>query len=125
MARSNRPLDLKVAHARHERQKSREYEERIIEVEQGSFTPLVFTTSGGMAPRALIFYSALAQQLAEKRKESKSCVVAWMRCRLSFSLLRSALLCLRGTRRKPQAETNIRELDIQEVVVDSRISLND
>ena len=31
----------------HEREKKRAYEERIIESEKGSFTPLVFTTSGG------------------------------------------------------------------------------
>ena len=124
MAHSNRDLELKAAHKRSENQKIREYGERILEVEQGSFTPLVFTTSGGLAPKALTFYSCLAQQLAEKRKQAKSCVVAWMRCRLSFSLLRSALLCLRGTRKKPQAATHIRELDIEECVIESRIDRN-
>ena len=124
MAQSNRDLELKAAHTRSENQKIREYGDRILEVEQGSFTPLVFTTSGGLAPRALTFYSCLAQQLAEKRKQAKSCVVAWMRCRLSFSLLRSALLCLRGTRKKPQAATHVRELDIEECVIESRIDRN-
>ena len=124
MAQSNRDLELKAAHIRSENQKIREYGDRILEIEQGSFTPLVFTTSGGLAPRALTFYSCLAQQLAEKRKQAKSCVVAWMRCRLSFSLLRSALLCLRGTRKKPQATTHIRELDIEECTISSRIDMN-
>ena len=124
LAHSNRNQQLKAAHNMHENQKIREYGERIQEVEQGSFTPLVFTTSGGWAPRAHTFYSCLAQQLAEKRKQAKSCVVAWMRCRLSFSLLRSALLCLRGTRQKPLAATHIRDLDIEECVVDSRIDLD-
>ena len=76
MAHSNRNLELKAAHLRNERQKIRKYGDRVIEVEQGSFTPLVFTTSGGWAPQALTFYSCLAQQLAEKRKQPKSYVVA-------------------------------------------------
>ncbi|KAG0712340.1 Transmembrane protein 268 [Chionoecetes opilio] len=57
--------------------------------------PLVFTTSGGMGPKAKCFYSRLADIMAEKKHQPRSHVVAWMRCRLSFSLLRSALLCLR------------------------------
>ena len=121
MACSNRRLELKAAHEGNGNQKYRENGERVLEVEQGSFTPLVFTTSGGLAPKAITFYSCLAQQLAEKRKQAKSCVVAWMRCRLSFSLLRSALLCLRGTRKKPQADIHLNEIDLEICVQDSRI----
>lgn len=97
MAQSNRDQDLHAAHGRHENDKIREYGERVEEVEQGTFTPLVFTTTGGMAPRAKAFYAILAQQLADKKQQSRNCVTAWMRCRLSFSLLRSSVLCLRGT----------------------------
>jgi len=69
MAPSNRGLDLRAVHLRHENAKVREYRERIQEVDHGSFTPLVFTTTGGMAPRAATFYGILAQQLAEISKE--------------------------------------------------------
>lgn len=124
MSSSNCTQELKSAHTKHENQKMREYGERIREVEQGTFTPLVFTTSGGMAPRAITFYSCLAQQLAERRKQQKSCVVAWIRCRLAFSLLRSALLCLRGTRTKPTTYTSVRDIDIEQTVIDSRIDIN-
>lgn len=121
MAPSNRGQQLKAAHLRHENEKMREYGERIQEVEQGSFTPLVFTTAGGMASRATTFYAILAQQLADKKRQAKSNVTAWMRCRLSFSLLRSALLCLRGTRTKPPAYTSIRDTDFEETVQECRI----
>jgi len=124
MATSNRSQELLSAHTKHENNKMREYGERVREVEQGTFTPLVFTTSGGMSPRATIFYSSLAQQLAEKRQQQKSAVVAWMRCRLAFSLLRSSLLCLRGTRNKPAMYTSLKDLDIEETVVNSRIERN-
>ena len=123
MAQSNRDQDLLAAHKRNEQAKKREYDERIREVEQGTFTPLVFTSSGGMAPQAITFYAHLAQQLSEKKKQSKSSVVAWMRCRLSFSLLRSAILCIRGTRSKPPAYTNVGDLDFEETVIDSRIGI--
>ena len=124
MATSNRNQDLKAAHTKHENDKMREYGERVREVEQGTFTPLVFTTSGGMAPRAVTFYSCLAQQLAEKKQQQKSCVVAWIRCRLAFSLLRSSLLCLRGTRNKPGKYTHIKDIDIEQTVVNSRLERN-
>ena len=121
MAQSNRDQDLLAAHRRNEQDKKREYDERIREVEQGTFTPLVFTSSGGMAPQAITFYAHLAQQLSEKKKQPKSSVVGWMRCRLSFSLLRSAILCIRGTRSKPPTYTNVGDLDFEETVVESRI----
>ena len=121
MAQSHRNQDLLSAHKKNENEKKREYDERIREVEHGTFTPLVFTSSGGMAPLAIKFYSTLAQQLAEKRQQPSSCITAWLRCRLSFSLLRSAILCLRGTRTKPPAYTSVGDLDFQETVIDSRI----
>ena len=88
MAKSYRGMELIQAHVRNEREKARAYEERIINVEHGSFTPLVFTTSGGMAPRAQVFYKRLAELMAERKQKPKSVIVAWMRCRLSFSLLK-------------------------------------
>ena len=41
-------LSLDEAHARNERDKTRKYGERIINVKQGTSTPLVFTSAGGM-----------------------------------------------------------------------------
>ena len=55
---------------------------------------VVFTTFGGMGPKAKCFYSKLADKLSEKKHQPRNQIVAWMRCRLSFSLLRSALLGL-------------------------------
>ena len=44
------------------------------------------------------FYSHASELIAEKRKISKSMVSAWIKTRLNFSLIRSMLLCVRGTR---------------------------
>jgi hypothetical protein len=82
----------------HERMKKRGYEQRINEIEHGSFTPLIFSTSGGMGKSATIFYKRLASMLANKRNESYADTIRWMRCQLNFSLLRSSILCIRGSR---------------------------
>ena len=46
--------------------KHRAYEERIPEVERGSFTPLVFSSSGGMGKAATVTYRHLASLLSNK-----------------------------------------------------------
>ena len=123
MAACHRQQTLEAAHTKNENEKIRAYGERIQHVDQGSFTPLVFTTSGGMGPRAKRFYARLAETLSEKKQQPKSYIVAWMRCRLSFSLLRSALLCLRGTRSSPLRPVTLTDMDYEATVVESRIDM--
>ena len=89
---------LTSLYRQHQNQKRREYGFRVREVERGSFTPLVFTTNGGAAPEAATFLKRLASQISDKKNEPYSVVMNFLRCRLSFSLLRSSLLCLRGSR---------------------------
>ena len=83
---------------RFERDKRRRYEQRIREVEMASFTPLVFSTSGGMSGCTNVFYKRLAYLLSLKKKLEYGNVMAWLRYRLSFSLLRSAIAYLWGAR---------------------------
>ena len=64
----------------------------------GSFTPLVFSTFGGMGGAATTVYKRLASLLSAKRDQSYGLVMSWLRCSISFSLLRSAITCLRGAR---------------------------
>ena len=106
-APSYRHKSLQATHRQHESEKRRAYNDRILQVEMGSFTPLIFTTSGGMSSgsECHAFYRKLAGLLAEHRSLPKSTVTAWLRCRLSFSLLRSALICLRGTRTPYRVES--------------------
>jgi len=40
----------------------------------------------------------LAELVSQKCEESYSVVMGWLRCRLSFALLRSAILCIQGSR---------------------------
>ena len=102
----------------HEKKKKLEYGRRVREVEHGSFTPLVFTANGGMAPEATVMFKRLASLLAEKRQESYGAIMGWLRSKISFCLLRSSLLCLRGSRSK-KMETE--DSTIAEAIVDGRV----
>ena len=97
-AESNQSPCLAATFRRHEGDKRRAYEEHIREVEQGSFTPLVFSSSGGMGKATSVTYKRLASLLSEKWNSPYSLVMGWLRCSLGFSLLHSSLMCLRGSR---------------------------
>ncbi len=79
-------------------EKKRKYEQRIREVEHSSFTPLVMSATGGMANQATVFYKRLASSLAQKWDQPYSITMTWLRCRLTFSLIRSSVQCIRGSR---------------------------
>ena len=76
------------------------YEERVIHSEKGSFTPLVFTTSGGAAPLCKHFIKKVASRIAVNKNEKYEDVVFHLRVRLRFAILRCILMALRGQRGK-------------------------
>ncbi|CAB4039183.1 Hypothetical predicted protein [Paramuricea clavata] len=51
---------------KHELDKKREYGERVREVENSSFTQLVFSTTGGTSRETTVVYKRLADLLANK-----------------------------------------------------------
>ena len=97
-ASSNHSSHLSSTYRIHEMTKKRAYEQRIREVEHASFTPLIFSASGGMAREATTFYKRLASLLSTKREQPYSSTMMWLRCLLSFSLLCSAIQSIRGAR---------------------------
>ena len=86
----------------HEQEKMRKYNSRIITVERGSFTPLIYTTFGGWGPQSTCYHKRLAEKIAVKQNERYSHVLNHMRARVRFSLLRSTLVAVRGERGKRQ-----------------------
>ena len=82
----------------HEREKKRCYNDRILQVEKGSFSPLIFTTSGGMGPESTRYHKRLAELISVKRKEEYSHVVSHLRTRLRFAILKCTLIAIRGDR---------------------------
>ena len=78
-ASSYRQLQPTTAYNRQEQLKRRHYEQRVREVEHGSFTPLVFSTSGGLSKAAEVTYKRLASLIAEKRDTDYSTTRKWLR----------------------------------------------
>lgn len=97
-APSNARHSIPEMYKTHEREKKRQYELRIREVEHGSFTPLVMSCTGGYAKESTVFFKRLANLLAAKWNKSYSSTMNWIKSSLTFSLLRSSIRCLRGHR---------------------------
>ena len=112
-AESYKDLTPQQIYRQHENEKKRQYSTRVLEVEQASFTPLVFTTTGGMAEECKRFHSRLAERLKERRAIYCSITLSWIRSKVSFAILRSALLSLRGSRSRRHEPLNIQDTDFE------------
>ncbi|CAH3115390.1 unnamed protein product, partial [Porites lobata] len=76
----------------------RKYQQQVLDVEMGSFTPLVFRTNGRMGNECQRFLKRLAGKIAQKDTEPYHVVITWLRTQISFELLRSVHACVRGSR---------------------------
>ena len=54
----------------HENQKKRHYNDRVVHIEKGTFSPLVFSTYGGMAPECERHHKRIAEKLSIKKNET-------------------------------------------------------
>ena len=95
-AESQRNLPTAVIFHRHQQEKKRSYNQRCMEVENGTFTRLVFGTNGGVGSECSMFLATLAEKLSVVKDEDVNVTMEWLRAKLSFEVLRSALLCVRG-----------------------------
>ena len=75
--------------------KTIKYQQRILDVDYSSFVPLFFACPGRAAPGSTKTNQKLAEKLSEKRKEPYSDTINFIRTKISFALLRSAIFCLR------------------------------
>ena len=107
------------------KEKKVKYAARIIEVEHGSFTPLVFSCFGGMSRECSSFYKKLAELLAEKRNIRTSEALCFVRTKISFSLAKSMVLCIRGSRSIRNETTSISETDVKLANSESCVRLRD
>ena len=78
--------------------KKKVYDQRVRDVEHGSFTPMVFTAMGEIGKAAEVAYGRTAALIAANKDQPCSQVIGRIRCVLSFSLLGSAIMCLREAR---------------------------
>ena len=83
---------------KHEKEKKWVYNNRIMNVEHGTFTPLVFPLAGGESPETSMFHKHIAQKYCQKNEEKYGKVLSLITGKLSFLILRSVLICVRGSR---------------------------
>ena len=122
LAKTYSTQTLKAAHKSNENLKKRLYAERIINIEHGTFTPLVFSCLGGMSVECTHFFNRLADKLSEKRDITTSQGRTWVRTKLNFCLLRATHLCIRGSRTRKQFSTDsLADTDIPKSMVEAQI----
>ena len=83
---------------KHEMEKKRQYNQRVMEIEHGTFTPLIFTTSGAMGHECTKFHKSLAEKMSIKNGEKYDDIMRYIRVKISFLVLKATLLCIRGSR---------------------------
>jgi hypothetical protein len=123
---SQRHLTTEQVFAKHEAEKKRTYNDRIMSVEHGTFTPLVFALNGVMSPECEKYHQHLASRIAEKTQQRYSAVMNMIRAKLSFMVLRACLMCVRGSRSHVTADRNANDAEVPDdygrAVRDSRIN---
>ena len=62
-------MSIEKIYCKHEREKKRHYNERVMQVEKGTFTPIVGSTFGGMGNEANRHHKRIATLIAQKRNE--------------------------------------------------------
>ena len=82
----NKPVEQ--IYATQEQEKKRFYNERVIQVEKGSFTPIVGSTFGGWGNEVNIYHKRIATLIALKRNKEYWDVINYIRTRLRYCVLK-------------------------------------
>ena len=102
-----RNKSLQQCHAMNEQEKKQAYNERILQIDHGSFKPLVFSINCSMGRECQKFYSHLAQMISERETFRSRFKVIGFKQKFAlgllcfeqiFALLKSSLFYLSGSR---------------------------
>ena len=107
-AKSHLRNNLESVFRTNETIKKKRYNERVIRIEHGSFTPIVASSFGGFGKETSCFMSRLIDKIAKKKDMEKSVVANYVRTKVSYELIRSQVACIRGSRslwKKPVIDT--------------------
>ena len=75
-----RDLDPDQIFRQHKTEKKCQYTSWVLEVEKASFTPLVFSTTGGMAVECKWYHTRLAELFATKKSKSYATTITFLHC---------------------------------------------
>ena len=70
------------------------------EERRATFTPFYCSVDGMMGSEAQVFLKQIGDIVSVKWEKSYSEVMGWIRARMSFAIVRTSVLCLRGSRTK-------------------------
>ena len=78
-----------------------------------TFTPLIYSATGGAGPEAQLFHTHLALKISTKTGDRYEKVLSLLRWQLSFLILRSVLMCVRGSRNsRANNSTTVEDFDL-------------
>ena len=80
-------------------------------------------TMGGMGPTASVVFKRIASMIADKTSQSYTSTIRLIRCKLTFSLLRFTITCLRGSRSLSRNEHHLNPADTDLTLVEGRVRL--
>ena len=91
-ARLQKHLPVSTILKKDEKGKKRAYNNRIMNVEPGTFAPMVFSLTGAEGPETSVFHNLIAQKIANKTEEKYEKVQISFRCKLSFLIFEVSLI---------------------------------
>ena len=97
-----------------EKCKKAKYNQRVIDIEHGSYSPSVLSAFGGFGRETERFVSRLGGKIAEKKNMPNSTISNYIRTKISFVLVKSQVMCLRGARKLWQPQIDIHEAEVVE-----------
>ena len=111
-------LNMKLESAFHtnEKIKKRMYNQRVIEVEHGSFSPIVLSAYGGFGRETERLISHLVGKIAEKKDVPSSTIANYIRAKLSFELVKAQVMCIRGSRKLWKPNVDVKEAEVVECI---------
>ena len=95
-----------------------------MDIELGTLSmesSLHWSSTGGMGCEATVFYRRLADLLATHWGQEYCQTISWLRCCLSFALLRCAILCICGSRSSARHPV-LWPQDLSVVLAESRLA---
>ena len=89
---------LNAAFTSNEREKKRQYNRRCIQLEDASFTPLIFSVYSRCSRETCHFLNTLSERLAEKKSILPAVAMNWLSTEICCAQVRALILCVRGSR---------------------------
>ncbi|MEO0683779.1 MAG: hypothetical protein AAFY76_01695 [Cyanobacteria bacterium J06649_11] len=110
-------LSINKAFEVNEKEKKKSYNDRVLQVERGKFTPLVFSANGGKGLECVKFYQRLCHMIADKRGVNYNITMNWINRKIAFALNTCIIMCVRGSRSTNDIHTTTtNDIEIAEAI---------